>query len=143
MKIRPMRRADLPSVGRIERAITGKAAGTLGRDVARQLRHGDPAVCLVAEEVDTVAGFIVGDVRPWEFGETNEIGWVRAIGVDPEFQGHGVGRALGKALLKRFRRRGVRTVRTLVEWHAGDVIAYFKDMGFDRSRHVALEKSLR
>src|SRR3990172_2860485 len=73
---------------------------------------------------------------------TSEVGWIRAIGVDPEFQGHGVGRALGNALLARFRARGVRTVRTLVEWHAGDVIAYFKDLGFDRSRPVALEKAL-
>jgi len=142
MRIRPMRREDLRAVTRIEKALTGKRAGTLEKDVARILRQGDPRGCLVAEEDGGVVGFIVGDVRPWEFGETSEVGWIRAIGVDPEFQGHGVGRALGNALLARFRARGVRTVRTLVEWHAGDVIAYFKDLGFDRSRQVALEKAL-
>jgi ribosomal protein S18 acetylase RimI-like enzyme len=141
MRVRGLRRSDLAAVGRIEKAITGKRAG-LEKDIARLLRQGG-TVCLVAEEGGGVAGFIVGDVRPWEFGETSEVGWVRAVGVDPEFQGQGVGRALGNALLRRFRARGVRTVRTLVEWHAGDVIAYFKDLGFDRSRHVALEKTLR
>jgi len=143
MRVRPIRRTDLPAIGRIERAITGDRGGTLQRDVGRHLRGGDPAVCLVAEGGGTVIGFIVGDVRPWEFGETSEVGWIRAIGVDPEFQGQGIGRALGKALLSRFRAKGVKTVRTLTEWHAGDVIAYFKDLGFDRARQVALERRLR
>src|SRR3972149_756278 len=113
MRIRPMRREDLRAVTRIEKALTGKRAGTLEKDVARILRQGDPRGCLVAEEGGGGVGVIVGGGGP-----------------------------LGNALLARFRARGIRTVRTLVEWHAGDVIAYFKDLGFDRSRQVALEKAL-
>jgi len=82
MRIRPMRREDLRAVTRIEKALTGKRAGTLEKDVARILRQGDPRGCLVAEEDGGVVGFIVGDVRPWEFGETSEVGWIRAIGVE-------------------------------------------------------------
>ena len=144
MRIRKMRLGDLPTIGRMEKRITGgRGRSRLQADVTRLLRHGDSGGCLVAEEDGEVVGFIVGDVRPWEFGETSEVGWIRAIGVDPEFRGQGVGRALGEALMARFRRRHVRIVRTLVDWDAGDVLAYFKTLGFDRSRQVALERPLR
>ena len=70
------------------------------------------------------------------------MGWIKTVGVDPAFQGHGVGKALGDALLKHFREKGVARVRTLVEWHAGDMIAYLKSIGFDRSDLIPLEKRL-
>src|SRR2546426_73376 len=65
---------------------------------------------------------------------------VKIIRVDPAFQGHGVGKALGEALLKHFKEKGVAIVRTLVEWHAGDMIAYLKGLGFDRSDLIPLER---
>ncbi|HLA46990.1 MAG TPA: GNAT family N-acetyltransferase, partial [Thermoplasmata archaeon] len=71
-----------------------------------------------------------------------DVGWIKVVGVDPAFQGQGVGKALGEALLKYFKEKGVERVRTLVEWHAGDMIAYFKSIGFDRSDLIPLERKL-
>ena len=50
--------------------------------------------------------------------------------------------ALGEALLAHFKGKGVVLVRTLVEWHAGDMIAYLKGLGFDRSDMIPLERRL-
>jgi predicted N-acetyltransferase YhbS len=142
-RIRPLREGDIPAAQRIEAKITrSPETSTLGDHIRQQLRHGDPDACLVAERDGEVVGLIVGDIRPWEFGEAEPVGWIRVVGVDPKDQGQGVGRALGDALLAHFRRKGVRKVRTLVEWDAGDVISYFKALGFDRSDLVPLERGL-
>ncbi len=143
IKVRPLTDADVPAIERTEKAITkSPRTSSLGRHVREQLRHGDTKACLAAEVDGKFAGFIVGDVRPWEFGEDRDVGWVKVVGVEPAFQGHGVGKALGEALLRHFREKGIERVRTLVEWHAGDMIAYFKALGFDRSDLIPLEQRL-
>jgi len=143
VKVRRLTEADIPTIEKIEREITkSPRTSSLGRNVKEQLKtaHGD--ACLAAEVDGTFAGFIVGDIRPWEFGEDRDVGWVKTVGVDPAFQGHGVGKALGDALLNHFKGKGVALVRTLVEWHAGDMIAYLKTLGFDRSDMIPLERRL-
>ena len=143
VRIRSLVMTDIPAIERIEKAITkSPRTGSLGRHVRDHLQHGDPKACLVAEIDDAFAGFVVGDVRPWEFGEVRDVGWIKVVGVDPAFQGQGVGKALGEALLKYFKEKGVERVRTLVEWHAGDMIAYFKSIGFERSDLIPLERKL-
>ncbi len=141
VKIRRLSEADVPAAEKIERTITkSPRTSSLGRNVREQLKHGSADACLAAEVDGAFAGFIVGDVRPWEFGEDREVGWIKTVGVDPVFQGHGVGKALGEALLKHFKEKGIAIVRTLVEWHSGDMIAYFKSIGFDRSDLIPLER---
>jgi len=53
-----------------------------------------------------------------------------------------VGKALGEALMRYFETRGITTVRTTVEWDSGDLIAYFRTLGFERSGFIGLEKHL-
>jgi len=143
VKVRRLAEADIAAIERIEKTITKSArTGTLGKNVREQLKRGYADACLAAEVDGAFAGFIIGDVRPWEFGEDRDVGWVKTVGVDPAFQGHGVGKALGEALLAHFKGKGVVLVRTLVEWHAGDMIAYLKGLGFDRSDMIPLERRL-
>ncbi|HKZ23931.1 MAG TPA: GNAT family N-acetyltransferase [Thermoplasmata archaeon] len=143
IKVRPLTEIDVPEIERIEKAITkSPRTSSLGRHVREQLKRGDAKACLVAEVDEKFAGFIVGDVRPWEFGTDRDVGWIKVVGVDPAAQGHGVGKALGDALLAYFKERRVERVRTLVEWHSGDMIAYFKTLGFNRSDLVTLEREL-
>ncbi len=143
VRVRRLTEADVPAIERIEKAITKSTrTGSLGRNVREQLKTGNPEACLAAEVDGKFAGFIVGDVRPWEFGEDRDVGWIKTVGVDPAFQGHGVGKTLGEALLKHFKSKGVERVRSLVEWHAGDMIAYLQSLGFDRSDLIPLERKL-
>ena len=142
VRIRRMETSDLPAVAAIERAITkSRRTSTLQAYVRRQLGAGE-GVCLVAAVGETVAGFLVGDVRPWEFGEDREVAWVKVVGVDPRHQGSGLGHLLGERFLAEVRRRGIRRVKTLVEWDAGDLVAYFQSLGFDRGGAIILERSV-
>jgi ribosomal protein S18 acetylase RimI-like enzyme len=67
-------------------------------------------------------------------------GWILILGVNPEYQGMGVGRKLGATLLDHFRKKNVRKIQTLVEWHDGDLISYFKSLGFSLLQMLPLEK---
>ncbi len=65
------------------------------------------------------------------------------MGVDPDFQRRGIGRKLGEALLEHFARRGIKRVRTMAEWYTGDLISYFKSLGFNMLNMIPLEKELK
>ncbi len=141
--IRTMEERDIPRAVEIETAILGaKRSTTLRGSLTAYLSKGERNASVVAETEGKVVGFLVGDIRAWDFGEDQEIGWIRIVGIDPAYQGHGVGKALGDALMRYFETRGITTVRTTVEWDSGDLIAYFRTLGFERSGFIGLEKRL-
>lgn len=106
------------------------------------LEHGDPLMNLGAEIDGRLVGFIFAETRLWEFGRGEKTGWIKVLGVDPEYQGRGIGRKLGETLLGHFKRKNIEKVRTLVDWFEGDLISYFKSLGFDFLNMIPLEKEL-
>lgn len=106
------------------------------------LDQGDPLMNLGAEIDGRLVGFIFAETRLWEFGRGEKTGWIKVLGVDPEYQGRGIGRKLGETLLGHFRRKNIEKVRTLVDWFEGDLISYFKSLGFDILNMIPLEKEL-
>jgi ribosomal protein S18 acetylase RimI-like enzyme len=143
VRIRPLEEKDIPRAVEIESAILGsKRSATLRGSLTAYLAKGDRNACLAAEMDGTLVGFLIGEVRTWDFGEDQEVGWIKIVGIDPAHQGKGIGKALGEALLKYFQEREIRTVRTAVDWDAADMIAYFRSLGFERSGHIGLEKRL-
>jgi GNAT superfamily N-acetyltransferase len=107
------------------------------------LQHGDPLLNLGADVDGVLRGFVLAETRLWEFGRGEKTGWIKVLGVDPEYQSTGIGRKLGKTLLDHFGRLKVRKVRTLVDWYEGNLISYFKTLGFDILNMIPLEKELK
>lgn len=141
--VRTLAEADIPAMVRIERAITQSVElAALERTLQDYLRQGDPDLLLGAEAEGELAGFLIGELRPWEFGEEESVAWIKVVGVHPRHQGQGIGRRLGEAFLERLRAKGSARVRTLVPWDSGDLITYFKVLGFARSSYVALERGV-
>ena len=106
------------------------------------LRGKEPALNLGAEVNGALLGFVLAETRQWEFGRGEKTGWIKVLGVDPQFQGRGIGRKLGGALMDHFGRVDVRKVRTLVDWYEGGLISYFKSLGFDILNMIPLEKEI-
>jgi predicted N-acetyltransferase YhbS len=141
VRIRRLRAGDVAAVVGIERRITGsRRTSALGLYLRHALRTRE-GICLVAEADGEAVGFLVGDVRPWEFGEDREVAWVKVVGVDPRHQGEGLGHRMGEQFLKELRRSGIRRVKTLVEWDSGDLVAYFQSLGFNRGGAIVLERT--
>lgn len=152
VEVRPLTPADLPRLTRIEvrlerarRAALPQRASpkadleAFTRTVAHRLEIGDPELSLGVEFDRELVGFILGEVHLWEFGGGGSTGWINVLSVDPERQHQGIGRLLGEALVDRFRARGVRRIRTLVDSYAGELIAYFCSLGFQLVNVLPLE----
>jgi flavin-dependent dehydrogenase/N-acetylglutamate synthase-like GNAT family acetyltransferase len=139
--VRRMTVRDIDEVLRIDEKITGKPHSAYYQSKAAAYIARAPEYCLVAEHRDRVIGFVLGDVRGWEFAAELS-GWLEIIGIDPDYHGQGVSRALMNRLFESFRRAGVSVVNTMVNWNDGDLIDYFQANGFDRGEYVNLVKSL-
>jgi ribosomal protein S18 acetylase RimI-like enzyme len=140
---------DLEDILRIGKKILGEQYSddterllSLKDTAVFHMQHGDPLMNLGATLDGKLVGFMFGEIRRWEFGRGDMSGWILILGVDPEYQGMGAGRKLGSMLLDHFRKKNVTKIRTLVEWHDGKLISYFKSLGFTMLRMLPLEKEI-
>jgi ribosomal protein S18 acetylase RimI-like enzyme len=101
----------------------------------------------------------MGYVSGWEFGVPDTIGWIDTLGVDPEYQRQGIGRALFNALIENFKRsgqeatleskedganiEGVNIVYTLANWNDWDLMQFYNAMGFKKGEMLNLKLRIR
>lgn len=140
--IRPMKEKDINQAADIHRKIV-REDPNFGinykiEDLFASFIKKSPKTCIVAEKNNKVVGFIVGCIKEWGFG-LERSGWTEMIEVDPNFMGRGIGKTLGEALIQIFRNEGISEVYTSVRWDSGDLISFFKSIGFDKSSFINLE----
>jgi len=98
-------------------------------------------IFLVAEVDAVVIGFIVGEVRAWEFG-SSPCGWVFALAVSPEMREMRVGKKLFDEICARWRKIGITTVRTMADRDNKLTLSFFRGMGLRSGRYIELEKQI-
>ena len=98
-------------------------------------------IFLVAETEGEVVGFIVGEVRAWEFGSP-PCGWVFALGVSPESRGKGVGQRMFEEICSRLKQGNITTVRTMVDRTYKETLSFFRSQGLRTGRYIELEKEI-
>jgi len=140
--IRPVRADDLPAIIEVDTRITAapKPEYWHGK-VTKFGPGGKEGFFLVASRDEAVLGFIVGEIRAWEFGSPL-CGWVSAIGVSPDSRLDGIGSALFDSLCARFREAGVSRIRTMLAREAQLVMSFFRSQGMMAGPFIQLEKEL-
>ena len=116
MTVRELSAEDRDAVVRIDALHTGSPNPGYWNDVFDRFltaSDGRPRVGLVAEDSGRTIGYLLGEVRAFEFG-SEPCGWIFGVGVDPERLRGGIGGALLEEARNRFRKIGVATVRTMV-----------------------------
>lgn len=137
VSIRPAQASDLAAISALDARLTGTAKPDYWQDMLAPERH-----FLVAEsDRGTLAGFIAGEIRAWEFGQP-AAGWVFAIQVDPKVRLEGVGTALFEALAARFSRAGVTRLRTLVDRKDHLILSFFRAQGMVAGPSLQLDREL-
>jgi len=131
IQIRSLSELHLDDIVRIVEKTRHSYQPDLWEDRVTYYLRRDPESSVVAEVDGRVVGFMLGDVRAGEFGIEEPSGWIEVSGVAPGFAGRGVGRALADAMLARYRERGVRQVRTMVDAGMPEVERFFKQVGFE------------
>ncbi len=141
--IRPVRYADLPEVVAIDATVTGLEKKSYWRSIYERYGTGGGAgrQFLVADAGGRVVGFVIGEVRDWEFG-SRPCGWVFAIDVHPDARQAGVGSRLLEAICAAFRRAGVRTVRTMLSRDNTLILSFFRSQGMMAGPFIPLEMEI-
>ena len=143
LSIRPAQRGDLDQVIQLDATVTGLAKRKYWLSVYRRYGSGGGSAqhFLVALAQGRVVGFIIGEVRDWEFGSP-PCGWVFAIDVLPEARLSGVGSRLLAAISARFRRAGVRKLRTMLARDNTLILSFFRSQGMMAGTLISLEMDL-
>ncbi len=141
--IRRVQRRDLDGIIELDATVTGMAKRSYWHSVFR--RYGSPGHAerqfLVADAGRRVIGFVIGEVRDWEFG-SQPCGWVFAIDVDPDFRLAGTGTRLLDAICSGFRRTGVKQVRTILARDNKLILSFFRSQGMMAGPFIPLEMEL-
>lgn len=144
--VRPVRPADLSAVTDLDARVTSVPKASHWRKLLARSRKGrrGQQPFLVACSRGTrqrLLGFIVGEVRAWEFG-SEPCGWVYALAVDPDARQQGIGEALLEASAVEFRHAGVAKMRTMVAKGNSLPMLFFRGEGMVAGPYLQLEKEL-
>lgn len=136
--IRKMTGDDVRHIVDIDLHITGKdRAATWPQTVSRYLEMYYPPLCQIAEVEGRVVGFVLGDVRGWEYGMPPG-GWIDIMGVDPQFQHHGIGLKLLHAFAQECRGLNMKT-HIAVRRHDEGLQQFIQAAGFRPGQLIEFE----
>jgi GNAT superfamily N-acetyltransferase len=141
IKIRKIGVRDVSAIVAIQEAILQKQILKKWIQMVTAHLKKQEAIGFVALRDDRVVGFIIGEIKGEGFG-LEQSGWIEVVGIHPRQMGTGIGRALAERLFAFFRKEGIRDIHTAVRWDAGDMLSFFKAIGFDRSIFINLSKHL-
>ena len=142
LAIRAVRRGDLPEIVAIDAAVTGIESDDLHALFRRYGVAGDALrQFLVAEDGGAVVGFVIGEVRDWEFGSPR-CGWVFGIGVRPDAPPAGVGTRLLRRSPRFSGGRGSTKVRTMLARDNQLILSFFRSQGMMAAPFIPLEIEL-
>ncbi len=148
LRIRRAEAADIAAVIALDERVTGLGKPDYWHEIfARHNRSRfNDGFFLVAESLDRgsnprLIGFIIGEVRAWEFGSA-PCGWVIALSVEPEARLYGVGEALFEAISAAFKRAGVSKMRTMVARDNRLPLMFFRAEGMMAGPYIQLEKDI-
>jgi len=148
VRVRRVQAADIAQVIGLDTRVTKLAKADYWNDIFRRYgkRRLNERFFLVAEGSDLrgerrVLGFIIGEIRAWEFGST-PCGWVFALSVEPDERLQNVGDALFEAISREFKKAGVSKMRTMVARDDRLPMLFFRSEGMMAGPYLQLEKDL-
>jgi GNAT superfamily N-acetyltransferase len=137
--------ADVDAVVALDAEITGAAKADYWSDIFERFAGPNQRrkrYFLVAKSGhNELLGFIVGEIRAWEFGSP-PCGWVLALSVTPDQRQQGIGTLLFEALCARMKHDGATTIRTMVLGNDKTNLSFFRGEGLAAGPYIELERRL-
>jgi ribosomal protein S18 acetylase RimI-like enzyme len=133
---------DIDGVLEVANKLTGSERPEYWKKRFSEYLSLDPMGSIVAEtDEKKIIGFILGHVRGWETG-LGEIGWIEIFGIDPEYQGQGIGHRLLDELIQYFKSLDVKIIYTLVSREQIPMQIFLMRHNFSHADHTPLKLEL-
>ncbi len=141
--IRTLSMDDLDGVVRIDEASTQRnRKDFFRRRIRRTMEESSIHMSLAAELDGMMVGFLTVSLNLGEFGMTDTVAVLDAIGVHPDYRGRHVAAALLRQLEMQLRALHVETLRTEVEWDQWGLLAFLRNARFRPVPRLCLEKKI-
>ncbi len=140
--IRRAEKSDLPAIKTFDERSNKDANPRYWQEMFS--RYGDDKtkqLFLVCENDAEIVGFIIGEIRDWEFG-SHPCGWIFALGVRPDIRLSGIATQMYTAMCDFFSKAGVSKVRTMLARQDIDTHSFFRSQGMTAGPYIQLEKDL-
>jgi predicted N-acetyltransferase YhbS len=142
-EIRPMLRADLPEILRIDRAVTGRdRSAYIESHLAEAMEDSGIRVSLVGRIDGAIVCFVMARADLGDFGRTQPVAVLDTLGVDPEYAHRGLGRALLTRLCDDVAQLQVPRIETVVRLADLDLLGFFQRVGFAPSERLSFVRPL-
>jgi ribosomal protein S18 acetylase RimI-like enzyme len=142
--VRALTEADLRALIAIDTRVTGRdRSAYFEQRLDEALHESDVRVSLVAELDGGAVGFIMARVDFGEFGMFEPTAVMDTIGVDPDYRKRGVGRALLSQLLVNLQTLRIEDIRTEIDWHDRELLAFLDRCGFRPSQRLCFDHAIQ
>lgn len=141
--VRTLSAKDLEDVVRIDRHVSGRERRAYVQHALDEaLRESGVRISLAARVDGVMAGYVMARADLGDFGRTEPVAVLDAVGVAPEFGRRGVGRALLDQLFLNLEALRIERVETVVETGALGLLGFFHRAGFVPAQRLAFVKRL-
>lgn len=139
--VRNASRHDLNEIIELDAQNTGITKKEYWKRAFERFINEESGFFLVAETEHHLSGYILGDVRAWEFGSP-PCGWIFAIGVHDNVRRMGIGSKLFESICLHFKYAGIEKVRTMLARSDHLNMSFFRSQGMRGGPFIQLEKNV-
>lgn len=141
VQLRPLRADDLDRVSGIESRIAGHPRrGFLEKRFAAAFAVPDGFITCAGISDGRLTGYAFARLQEGEFGAREPLAVLDVIGVDPQVQGKGIGKALIAEIERQSERKRIGALRTQVAWGSHGMIRFFSATGFRLAPFQIIER---
>ncbi|MCL5966031.1 MAG: GNAT family N-acetyltransferase [Deltaproteobacteria bacterium] len=141
LRLRPLHPDDLDRVSEIESRIAGHPRKVfLEKRFAAATAAPDSFITCAAVDGEKLAGYGFARLQEGEFGTRGVVAVLDVIGVDPDAQGKGIGKAVIAEIERQMKKKNIGTLRTQVAWANHRMIRFFSSAGFNLAPCQIIER---
>ena len=141
--VRSMKPQDLQEIVRIDRAISGRdRTAYMQGKLAEAMNDSAIRVSMTARLDGAIVGYLMARADIGDFGRTESAAVIDTVGVDPEYQHRGIGRALLSQLFANLGALRVERVETSTAPRDQALLGFLFDAGFKPAQRLAFTRAI-
>ena len=132
---------DIEQILKIENSLTGsQRRNFLEKRLAVASAIPGSFITYAVLDGDKLAGYGFARILEGEFGVRSEVAVLDAVGVDPAYQGKGIGKMIMSGIERRMKNKSISTLQTEIDWTNRAMTRFFASAGFALAAGQIIER---